>query len=73
MANDQYFHMLSEGTKGFHRSVGDGLHLLNGLTSMISSNSVTTTRAIKIYRSQIKLQFNWTSMKEHWTQGLPYR
>lgn len=57
MANDQYFHMLSEGTKGFHRSVGDGLHLLNGLTSMISSNSVTTT-TIKTYRCQIKLQFN---------------
>ena len=58
MANDQYFHMLSEGTKGFHRSVGDGLHLLNGLTSMISSNSVTTTTTIKTYRCQIKLQFN---------------
>jgi len=57
MANDQYFHMLSEGTKGFHRSVGDGLHLLNGLTSMISSNSVTTT-TIKTYRCHIKLQFN---------------
>ena len=42
-------------------------YLLNGRTSVISSNSVTTTRAIKIYRSQIKLQFNWTSMKEHWT------
>ena len=52
MANDQYFRRL--GSVDLWATA----YLLNGRTSVISSNSVTTTRAIKIYRSQIKLQFN---------------